>query len=71
MLSLPILDKDRRATLASHCSKAITQYKFELRALTIATAEDTNRAHAQVAIDAKKKLLLLDADEPQASTKLL
>ncbi|CAF1594807.1 unnamed protein product, partial [Didymodactylos carnosus] len=71
MLSRPGLDNDRRATIALHCSKTITQYKFDLMALTIATAEDTARAHAQIAIDAKKELRLLDGDQPQYSTEEL
>jgi hypothetical protein len=39
--------------------------------LTIATTEDTARANAQLATDAKKRLLLLDGDQPQPSTVLL
>jgi len=69
MLSRPDLDKDRRASLASHCSKTITQYKFELMTLIIATAEDTARAHAQLVIDAKNELKLLDGNQPQSSTE--
>ncbi|CAF1403544.1 unnamed protein product [Didymodactylos carnosus] len=45
----------------------ITQYNFDLVALNIATLEDSARAHAQVAIDATNKLLLLDGDTPQSS----
>ena len=71
MLSRPNLDKDRSATLASHCSKTITQYKFDLMTLTIAAAEDTVRAHAKMASDAKNQLQLLDATQVQASTELL
>jgi hypothetical protein len=70
-LSRPLLDKDRRAILVSRCSKTITQYKFDLMTLTIATAEDMARAHTQLAIDVKNRLFLLDGDQPQPSTLLL
>jgi hypothetical protein len=69
LLCDPNLNKDRRAILASHLSKMITQYKFDLVAVNIATLEDCVRAHAQVAIDAKNELLLLDRDKPQSSTQ--
>ncbi|CAF5176274.1 unnamed protein product [Rotaria sp. Silwood1] len=35
MLSRPILNKDRRASMASRYSKTITQYKFDMMAMTI------------------------------------
>ena len=69
LLADPNLNKDRRAILASHLSKMITQYKFDLVALNIATLEDSARTHAQVGIDAKNELLLLDGDQPQFSTQ--
>ena len=47
----------------------ITQYKFDLVALNIATLEGSARAHAQVAIDAKNQLLLLDGDPPPSSSR--
>ncbi|CAF1440631.1 unnamed protein product [Rotaria sordida] len=46
MLSRAILHKDRRASMASRCSKTITQYKFDLMAMTIAIAQDTARGYA-------------------------
>jgi hypothetical protein len=67
-LSRPLLDKDRCAILVSRCSKAITQYKFDLMTLTIATAEDTARANTKLASDVKNGLLLRDGDQPQPST---
>jgi hypothetical protein len=69
LLSDPNLNKNRRAILTSHLSKMITQYKFDLVALNIATLEDSVRAHAQVTIDAKNELLLLDRDKPQSSAQ--
>ncbi|CAF2947527.1 unnamed protein product [Rotaria sp. Silwood2] len=71
MLSRPILHKDRRASMASRCSKTITQYKFDLMAMTIAIAQDTARGHAQLTVDTKNKLRLLDGDQVQSSTELL
>lgn len=61
------LNKNRRAIWTSHLSKMITQYKFDLVALNIATLEDSVRAHAQVAIDAKNAWVLLDRDKPPVS----
>ena len=71
LLSDPNLNKGRRAVLASQLSKMITQYKFDLVALNIATLEDSARAHAQVVIDAKNQLLLLDGDPPPSSIQEL
>ncbi|CAF3867853.1 unnamed protein product [Rotaria sp. Silwood1] len=70
MLSRPILNKDRRASMASRCSKTITQYKFDMMAMTIAIAQDTARVHAQLAVDTKNKLRLLDGDQIRSSTEL-
>ena len=69
LLSDPNLNTNRRAILTSHLSKMITQYKFDLVALNIATLEDTVRAHVQVTINAKNELLLLDGDKSQSSTQ--
>ena len=71
LLSDPNLNGNRRAILSSHLSKMITQYKFDLVALNIATLEDSARAHAQVAIDAKNQLSLLEGDPPPSSTREL
>ncbi|CAF5090016.1 unnamed protein product, partial [Rotaria sp. Silwood1] len=71
MLSRPILNKDRRASMASRYSKTITQYKFDMMAMTIAIAQDTARGHAQLAVDTKNKLRLLDGDQIRSSTELL
>ena len=70
-LSHSLLDKDQRAILVSRCSKTITQYKFDLMTLTIATAEETARANTQLATEAKNRLLLLDGDQPEPDTLLL
>lgn len=67
LLSDPNLNKDRRAILASHLSKMITQYKFDLVALNIATLEDSARGHARVVIDAKNEVSVLEGDQPQSS----
>ncbi|CAF0814696.1 unnamed protein product [Didymodactylos carnosus] len=70
-LSRPLLDRDRRAIPTSRCSKTITQYKFDLMTLTIATAEDTAPANTKLANDAKNGLLSLDGNEAPPSTLLL
>ena len=70
-LSHSLLDKARRAILVSRCSKTITQYKFDLMTLTIATAEETARANGQLATETKNQLLVLDGDQPEPSTLLL
>ncbi|CAF1253689.1 unnamed protein product [Rotaria sp. Silwood1] len=71
MLSRPILNKHRRASMASCCSKTITQYKFDMITMTIAIAQDTARDHAQLAVDTKNKLRLLGGDQIRSSTELL
>ncbi|CAF4191590.1 unnamed protein product, partial [Rotaria sordida] len=71
MLSHAIMHKDRRASMASRCSKTITQYKFDLMAMTIAIAQDTARGYAQLAIDTKNKLCQLDNNSLRTSIEQL
>ncbi|CAF1302062.1 unnamed protein product [Rotaria sordida] len=71
MLSRAILHKDRRASMASRCSKTITQYKFDLMAMTIAIAQDTARGYTQLAIDTKNKLHQLDNNSLRTATEQL
>ena len=71
MLSTSVLNKDKRAGLASQCSKTVTQYKYDLMMLTIATTENIIRGHAQMAMDLKEKLLLIDNANLQLSTEEL
>ena len=69
MLSTSVLNKDKRAGLASQCSKTVTQYKYDLMMLTIATTENIIRGHAQMAMDLKEKLLLIDNANLQLPTE--
>ncbi|CAF4838000.1 unnamed protein product, partial [Rotaria sp. Silwood1] len=41
MLSRSMLHKDWRASMASRCSKTMTQLKFDLMAMPIGIAQDT------------------------------
>ncbi|CAF1326068.1 unnamed protein product [Didymodactylos carnosus] len=68
MLSTSILNPDKRASLASQCSKTITQYKYDLMMLTIATGENIIRGHLQKFNDLKEKFTLLHHDNLQVST---
>ena len=68
MLSTSVLNKDKRASLASQCSKTVTQYKYDLMMLTIATTENIIRGHAQMAMDLKEKFLLINNANLQLST---
>jgi hypothetical protein len=71
MLSTSVLNKDKRASLASQCSKTVTQYKYDLMMLTLATTENIIRGHEQMAMNLKKKLLLIDNANLQLSTEEL
>ncbi|CAF4174237.1 unnamed protein product [Rotaria magnacalcarata] len=71
MLSRSILNKDRRASMASRCSKTITQYKGDLMEIAITIAYDTARGHAQLAFDTKNKLRLLDRNASQSTMELI
>jgi hypothetical protein len=71
MLSTSVLNKDKRASLASQCSKTVTQYKYDLMMLTIATTENIIRGHSQMAMHLKEKLLLIDNANLQLSTEEL
>ncbi|CAF1255798.1 unnamed protein product [Rotaria sp. Silwood1] len=49
-------DLDWRASMASRCSKTMTQLKFDLMAMPIGIAQDTARGDNQLAVDTKDKL---------------
>jgi hypothetical protein len=57
LLSNPILNKDRRASLISSCSKTITQYKFDLMILNLDTIQNIASGHQQLLTDLQEKLL--------------
>ena len=57
MLANSVLNKDRRAGLASNYSKTITQYKFDLMSLNLNTMENIRRGHQQLSIDLQGKIV--------------
>ena len=67
MLSNSVLNKDKRASLTSHCSKTITQFKYDLMMITLATKENIIRGYVQKSIDLKEKFLLLNHDNVHVS----
>ena len=68
MLSTSVLNRDKRASLASQCSKTITQYKYDLMMLTMSTRENIIRGHVQKFADLKEKFLLVNHDNLQVSS---
>jgi len=56
LLSNPILNKDRRASLISSCSKTITQYKFDLMAINLDTIQNIRHGHEKLLLDLQNKL---------------
>lgn len=61
LLANPALQKDRRASFISACSKTITQYKFDLMALNLDIIHNIRRGHQQTLIAVREKLLQLCA----------
>jgi hypothetical protein len=57
MLKQPALSQDKRATLSFRRLKIIAQFKYDLMVLSITTAEETVRSHANIIADEKKKLI--------------
>jgi hypothetical protein len=56
LLSNPMINKDRRASLTSSCSKTITQYKFDLMIINLDAIQNIISGHQQLLIDLKEKL---------------
>ena len=57
ILSNPLLEKDRRASLISKYSKTITQYKFDLMTLNLNTFQNIIYGHQQILIGLQEELL--------------
>ncbi|CAF1391421.1 unnamed protein product [Rotaria sp. Silwood1] len=57
MLKQPALNNDKRATLSYRRLKTIAQFKYDMMILTISTAEETVRSHANIIANEKKKLI--------------
>ena len=49
------INKDQRASLASSCSKTITQYKFDLLTLNLQTIQNTKRGYQQLLLELQTK----------------
>ena len=62
MLSNQALDKDRHASLMSHYSKTITQYKYDLMTLNLDTIQSIMRDHQEILNDLQDKLSQLSCD---------
>ncbi len=56
LLANPLIDKDRRASLISFCSKTITQYKVDLMSIYLNTLEEVRRGHQQTMINLEEKI---------------
>ena len=52
-----MLDKDRRASLVSSCSKTITKYKFDLMTFNLNILENIQRGHRQLLMTLKDKFV--------------
>ena len=65
LLAIPVLNKDKRASLASQCSKTITKYKFDLMALTMVTTENVIRGHNEKISEWKEEFRSLHNDARQ------
>ena len=57
MLKQPALNQDKRATLSFRRLKTIAQFKYDMMILTISTAEEAIRSHANIIANEKKKLI--------------
>ena len=56
LLSDPILNNDRRASLISTCSKTLTQYKFDLMTINLDTIQNIKHGYQQLLNDLQMKL---------------
>lgn len=52
----PVIDNDQRASLASTCSKLITQYKFDLICLDLQIIQHTRRGYQKLLSTLLKEL---------------
>lgn len=56
LLKHSMLDKDQRASLASACSKLVTQYKFDLLCLHLQVIQEIRRTYQQTLSKLLKEL---------------
>jgi hypothetical protein len=57
MLSQPIFDRNKRATLSNERGKLIAKYKYDMMVLTIRIAEEIVRRYIEIIVNEKKKLI--------------
>ena len=57
MLTRPVLDQNKRATLLSRRLKTIAQFKYDMMVLAITAAEETVRSHTKIINEEKQKLI--------------
>jgi hypothetical protein len=60
LLTNPMIDKDRRTSLTSACSKLITQYKFDVVSLKLQIIQDIRRDYQKVLARLMKELSEFD-----------
>ena len=63
LLRNPVINRDRRASASSSCSKTITQYKFDLMALNIDIIKDIRHGHEELFRTLHGKLLQSNASD--------
>ena len=56
LLGNPVLNKDRRASLISSCSKTITQYKVDLMTINLQTIQTIRDGYQELLVDLQTKL---------------
>lgn len=61
LLANPLIDKDRRASLISACSKTITQYKFDLMTINLDAIQTIQRAQQELLVNLRQQLAQSDA----------
>ncbi len=68
LLSNPVLNKDRCASLISSCPKTIAQYKFDLMAINLDTIQNIKDGNQELVVGLQKKLSQSDCDEHKLNT---
>ena len=56
LLTNPMLNNDRCASLISNCSKTILQYKFDLMTINLDTMHNIRHGHEELLLDLQNKL---------------
>ncbi|CAF1392573.1 unnamed protein product [Didymodactylos carnosus] len=56
LLANPMLNKDRRVSGISNCSKTILQYEFDLMTINLDTMQNIRHGHEELRLDLQNKL---------------